>query len=474
MKRAPIVVVMGHVDHGKTTLLDYIRKSSIAAKEAGGITQSIGAYEIEHKKEKITFIDTPGHESFMKMRQRGANIADLGILVVAGDDSVQNQTKEAFKILEESKTPMIVAINKIDKLGIEIDKVKSDLAGARILLEGYGGNISWQAISAKTGEGINELLDLILLASELENLGFDPNMSAEGFILEAKMDNRRGIIVSGIIKNGTLKIGSEIFSSTASGKVKSLENFLGKKIVEAQPSMPVLISGFNQLPKAGDEFSTDLRLRIKDLRLENKIINNVPVVKNENKTVLNLILKADTGGSLEVLSGIIKSLPTEQTKLSIINESVGEITDGDVKSAIATKSLIIGFRSKLNKAADNLARAQKVKVIASEIIYQLIKSIEDELKGADKEIITGDLEILAVFNKKGDQQIIGGKVLSGEIKNNSVLEVQRRGSLAGRGKIVNLQQGKTDVKKVDAGKECGLLFDTKVGISIGDHLVSKI
>ena len=467
-KRPPIVVVMGHVDHGKTTLLDYIRKSNIAGKEAGGITQSIGAYEITHNNQLITFIDTPGHEAFSKMRQRGAKAADLGILVVAGDDSVQNQTKEAFKILEESKTPIIVAINKIDKPSVDVDRVKNDLAQAGILVEGYGGNISWQAISAKTGQGVNELLDLVLLTMELENLEYDPNAFAEGFILESRMDSKKGIIVTGIVKNGKLKTGDEIFASGASGKVKSIENFLGKRIPEAAPSNPILILGFTSLPKVGDNFSTNPNFKDQNL---NKIIEQ-KILSTDEKAI-NLVLKADASGTLETLSLIINNLP-DKDKVNIISEGVGEITDGDIKNASSSNAMIIGFRVKPNRAADALAKVQLVKIISSEIVYELIKTIEDNLKSIGREVILGDLEILAVFGKKGgNKQIIGGKVLSGEIKNNSVLEIRRQDQILGTGRVVNLQKGKEDVKKVEAGSECGLLFGSDVIISIGDHLIAK-
>ena len=509
-KRPPIVVVMGHVDHGKTTLLDYIRKANIAAKEAGGITQSIGAYEIiyqsqinadnqcgsapidqrksalvesprESANERITFIDTPGHEAFSKMRQRGAKAADIGILVVAVDDGVQPQTIEAFKILEESKTPVIVAINKIDKSGVDLNKVKNDLAQAGILLEGYGGNISWQAISAKTGEGVNELLDLILLAAELENLSYDPALPVEGFILEANLTSRSGITVSAVIKNGILRIGDEVFSPTVSGKIKSLKNFLGKPVKEAAPSMPVLILGFIELPEVGDVFTTESGIRNQESGIKkNKVRENI-IKENVG---INLILKADTAGSLEALSQIIRNLPLEIAKLAIVDESVGEITDGDVKLAIATRSAIIGFRSKVQKAADNLARAHKIKIVTSDIVYHLTQNIATDLQNLNKEVVTGDLEILALFGKKASraktktssirgEQIVGGKVVIGEIKNNSTVEIKRGENILGTGKIVNLQQGKADVKKVEVGNECGMMLSTEISVNVGDHLVQK-
>jgi len=316
--RPPIVVVMGHVDHGKTTLLDNIKKTNIAAREAGGITQSIGAYEITHNPstgsgqiKKITFIDTPGHEAFSKMRTRGAKIADLAILIVAADDSVQPQTKESIKILEETKTPFIVAINKIDKPGADVEKVKNDLMQNNVFLEGAGGNISWQKISAKNGEGVNELLDLILLAAEMESFTYNPSVNASGIILEAKMDNRRGITATGIVKNGILEYGDEIATSSACGKIKLLEDFKGESIKKIEPSSPVLILGFNTLPEIGEEFISG---NIEPMLMEKKEIIAKPsaeIIKNDRRPFLNLIIKSDGSGSLEALLEIIKSLKQE-------------------------------------------------------------------------------------------------------------------------------------------------------------------
>ncbi len=339
--RSPIVVVLGHVDHGKTTLLDYIRKTNVVAKEAGGITQATGAYEITHAGKKITFIDTPGHAAFSKMRQRGATAADLGILVVAADEGVKPQTKEAIEVLLESKTPFVVAINKIDRNNADIEKTKADLAQAGVLVEGFGGDVSWQGISAKTGEGVDELLDLILLAAELEDLKYDPEARANGFIIESKMDNRRGLTVAAIVKNGVLRQGDDIVASGAVGKVKILENFLGEKVKELSPSSPALILGFESLPQIGDEFfsgKVDLtEFMVASIEKTNGAFV-LPVDENgENvETLVRLVLKADVSGSLEAISEIIKAMPN----IRIINEGIGDITDTDVKSASSSKAII--------------------------------------------------------------------------------------------------------------------------------------
>ncbi|MDP3014822.1 MAG: GTP-binding protein [bacterium] len=464
LPRSPIVVVMGHVDHGKTTLLSYIRKTKMP-KEAGGITQSIGAYVITHNSKPITFIDTPGHEAFSKMRQRGAKIADLGILVVAADEGIKPQTKEAIEILQKSETPFVVAVNKIDKPAADIERIKQELMQAGVLLEGFGGNISWQAVSAKTGEGINELLDLILLAAEMEGLTYDLESRGSGVIIESKVDSSRGITAVTIIKNGVLKIGDEIATQSAIGKIRILENFLGERVAQLEPSNPALILGFETLPQIGEEFMSG--------KIELSIYDRSPAgraeieIKIEGEKRINLILKADVSGLLEDLSGIIKTFPN----VKIINESVGDITDGDVKLALSTNSIIIGFKSRLIKAAENLAKAQSVKIISSDIIYDLFKNLEVELKKLEAPIINGRLEILGVFGKKDGRQIIGGRVMEGSFKNNSTVDIQRNEKVIGNGKIINLQKNKKDAGQVQKDEECGMLFESETTINIGDQLI---
>jgi len=478
LPRPPIVVVMGHVDHGKTALLDFIRKTNVVAKEAGGITQSIGAYEIAHHSadsnqvKRITFIDTPGHEAFSKMRARGAKIADLGILVIAADEGVKPQTKEAIKILKESQTPFVVAINKIDKPNADVEKIKKELMEADVLLEASGGNISWQAISAKTGEGINELLDLILLAAELEQLVYNPEASAKGVIIESKMDKRRGLTAIAVVRDGTLKINDEITTASAAGKIKILENFLGERVNELSPSSPALIIGFENLPQIGEEFfSGKIDLAEIQIPQEQEQKLTVPVIPEKleepMEQKINLILKADVSGSLEALAGIIKTFPNGK----IIDESVGDINDGDVKLSQNTNSIIVGFKTKVSKAAESLAKAQGVKIITSEIIYELLKSLEEEFKKFEEPAIKGQLEILAVFGKKEGKQIVGGRVIGGFFTGNSKVQIQRQEQAIGEGKIINLQCKKQDVKEVGEGSECGLLLDSGTAINVGDQLI---
>lgn len=487
LPRPPIVVILGHVDHGKTTLLDYIRKTSVVSREAGGITQSIGAYEIAHTPisinqsdqhksvaHKITFIDTPGHEAFSKMRARGANVADLAVLVVAADDGVKPQTKEVIDVLKETKTPFIVAINKIDKNNANIEGTKQDLMKNEVFLEGAGGNISWQEISAKTGEGVDKLLDLILLTAEFEELTYNPESPAKGVIIEAKMDSRRGFTVMGVLRDGILKSGDKIKTTTAIGKIKILENFLGEKVSELSPSSPVLILGFENLPQIGEEFvssheggeilSTE---NAEEISVAEKVEMEIqPADKNKK---INLILKADVSGSLEALSGIIKTMPDT----NIISESVGEITDGDVKSAQNTSAVIIGFKSRINKAVENMARVQNIEIINSEIIYEVIKTLEEKIQSLKTPPPLAELTVLAIFSQKGKKQLVGGKVDSGTLKMNSPVKIFRGEEELGRGKISDLHRGKQDATQINAGEECGVMIESDLQIAVGDRLIHQ-
>lgn len=463
-KRPPVVVVLGHVDHGKTSLLDHIRKTKIADKETGGITQSVGAYEIIHSEEKITFIDTPGHEAFKAMRMRGAAIADIAVLVVSADDGPKPQTEESVKILEESNTPYIVAITKIDSPRADVDKVKNELMSIGVFLEGYGGSVSWQGVSSKTGEGVAELLDFILLLAEISDLKYDETAPARGYVIEARKDSRKGNLASLVLKNGTLKAGDEIKTVSASGKVKILEDFTGKSVKELEPSAPAVVIGFETLPIVGEEFAVGVA------DAAEFFVQQKPIKKEEEKVpngavVIPAILKADVSGSLEVLRDVLVG------KVKVIDASIGDITDGDVKSAIASRASIISFRTKFNsKLIEAFAKNQNIHVFSSEIIYELIEAIEKHIESISIPLVAGRLEILAVFGKKDDKQVIGGKVVEGEIKMGKKVEIKRRGLLIGEGKIINLQMNKVDAKEVPTGSECGLLMDSFATIKVGDEL----
>jgi translation initiation factor IF-2 len=469
--RPPIVVVMGHVDHGKTTLLDYIRKTKVAEKEAGGITQSIGAYEIEKNGHKITFIDTPGHEAFTKIRQRGAHVADIGILVVAADDGVQPQTQEAIAILQNSQTPFIVAINKIDKNNADIERTKSDLLKNGVLLEGFGGNVPWHPISAKQGDGVDELLDLIILMSQMENLSYNPKNQAKGFILEAKVDSKKGILVSVIVTDGTLYEQDNIVTQTACGKIKALYDFLGNRVKSLEPSSPALILGFEQLPMVGQSFvAGNMELEA----YQNKVPQSRPKMEvselEDKDKFIPVILKADVFGSLEALTHIIESLDVQGKKFKIVFQEIGEITDGDVKDAKASSAIIVGFNTKVTKSAQNLARSQNVLIITSDIIYRITEALEEVVKNSYQNNQGPSMEVLAVFSQKNKKQLIGGRIISGTYTLNQKFNIIRGGENIGSGKVISLQQNKLATKKVSEG-EFGMMVESSVTIQVGDILV---
>tara|TARA_Y100000310_G_scaffold246942_1_gene252429 strand:+ start:3413 stop:4867 length:1455 start_codon:yes stop_codon:yes gene_type:complete len=478
--RPPIIVVLGHVDHGKTTLLDHIRAKytekarPVAEREAGGITQSIGAYEIVRNKEKITFIDTPGHEAFSLMRMCGTEIADIAILLVAADDGVNKQTKEALECITKTNTPYVVAINKVDLPGANVEKTKNDLAQAGVYIEGQGGNISWQEISAKTGQGVEELLDLLSLASQVEELKYDPKAVTEGFVITSKQDARRGIQVGVVAQNGTLTSGSYICTPTTKGKIRSLENFLGESVKELEPSAPALISGWSEIPHPGEIFVScadeeNAQKTIDQTEKKKTLTHNLKTEQGEN--IINVILKADEAGSLEALRGLIAKLTATEKQLHVIDEGVGNIIENDVKTAVNSKAVVVGFRSKVEKAAENIARGQNIHIHVSDVIYELEKKLKHHLKEALRKPI-GVLEVLAVFGeRKGKEQIVGGKVVEGKVVNQSSFEIHREDEKIGEGKIQNLQSKKEDIQEVEEEKECGLLSESDIPIAAGQKLL---
>jgi translation initiation factor IF-2 len=469
MVRPPIVVVMGHVDHGKTTLLDTIRKSNVAAREAGGITQSIGAYEIEHGGRKMTFIDTPGHEAFSKMRSRGARIADLAILVVAADEGVKPQTQESIKTLEETKTPFVVAITKTDKEGADLEKVKNDLMSANVFLEGSGGTVSFQPVSAKSGEHVDELLDLLLLAVDLEPITYDPSAPASGFVLEARVDHRRGLEATVIVTNGTLRQGDAIATKSAPGRVKILENFLGKTVKEVVPSAPALLIGFERLPQIGEAFSTSTDADTLEETTAHQKVKPALTAPGDER-MLRVVLKTSDAGSLEALYEIMRAIGAEKP-LKIVGDAVGDVNDNDVKLAVSAKAMIIAFGSRVDKAAKTLAEANKVTIVSSEIIYDLVTSIGKTLDELAKPSSSGGLEVLAVFNiTKLDKQVVGGRVAHGTVRNRAMIEIVRDHKVVAKGRITNLQQQKKDISAATEG-EAGLMVSSQSPIMVGDMIV---
>jgi translation initiation factor IF-2 len=473
--KPPVVVVLGHVDHGKTAILDYIRKTNVVEKEAGGITQHIGAYEVEVKGKKITFIDTPGHEAFSAMRRRGAKVADIAILVVDATEGVKAQTKEAIDFVRKAGIPMIVAINKIDKPGAQPEIVKNQLAENEVLVESLGGKIPSCNVSAKTGEGIDELLETILLVAEMEELKADISKAAEGTVIESYLDEKKGPIATLILSQGILKKGDILATSFTWGKVKNLTDFQGKPLEKALPSQPVSVLGFEEPPGVGEKFKVcqTQEEALGTIQKEERKIPEVILVE-PGKKVLNIILKTDVLGSREAITGALKNLPQEKVILRVLKTEVGNINVGDIKLAESGKAVIFGFRVKIDGNAKTYAQQKKISWKIFEVIYELVQEVRREmekvLEPEVQRIDLGKVKVLALFKKDKEGQIIGGKVIEGEVEKGGLVEVLRGEEIVGKGKIKNLQQEKKDVPKVGKGKECGILFQGEAKIEEGDIL----
>ncbi len=475
--RPPVVVVLGHVDHGKSSLLEAVKDLKITAKESGGITQHIGAYEIEHQGKKITFIDTPGHEAFSAMRSRGARVADIAILVVAAEEGIKPQTKEAIAHIKKAGIPMIVAINKIDKAGADPEKVKRELSQNDVLVEAMGGKVPFVLTSAKEKKGINELLELILLVAEMEELKGNVAMPGEGVVAEAYLDSQRGPTATLILRDGILEKGNIIGTRSALGKVKGLEDFRGQPQEKAWPSMPCIVIGFEKVPQVGEKFKVypDVESAQKYIeKKEKKSEEGEVFVIEEGKRVLNLILKSDVQGSIEAIEEVLKSLPQEKVILRTLKSEVGEIQETDVKLAKDSKGRILGFRVKINPIAKNLAERENIKIMTFDIIYELVQGVRElmEKRMASEKVRTdlGKLKVLIVFLTEKNRQIVGGKMTEGEIKKGTQIEVLRQNEVVGRGRLINLQKNKKDIERAGKGEECGILYEGDVKIAQGDVL----
>jgi len=481
--RPPIVVVLGHIDHGKTKLLDAIRETEIVQQEIGGITQSIGAYEVNFQGKKITFIDTPGHEAFMTMRSYGAKVADLAILVVAGDEGPKEQTWESVRIIKEADIPFLVALNKIDKPGCDVLKTKKQLAEGGVYLEGYGGDIPCLEVSAKEKKGIDDLLELIILMSEMLELKANPNNLARGFVVDSFLDKKRGNSASLVIKDGTLRQGELIATPSSFGKIRILEDCWQKPIREASFSSPVLVVGFENLPKIGEEFlvsqNKDDLLRFQEEKKEKEEEGERKKIIEEKETKLpffKLILKSDTFGSLEALARVvldIKEKYKEKVVLEIIAKGIGEVSESDLKMAtsLTAQPLILAFKVGEGKNIGFLLEKEKIPLIKNDLIYKIKEDVEDFIKKslAEKEkIYLGQLKVLEIFSSTKKKKLIGGEVFEGEIKNNSSFLVFREEEEIGRGKILSLKKEKMPVDSVSAGNLCGLLIECHTEIQKGD------
>lgn len=475
--RPPIVVVLGHVDHGKTSILDYIRKSHVAEKESGGITQHIGAYEIKHNEKNITFIDTPGHEAFSAMRSRGAKVADMAILVVSVEEGVKPQTKEAIAHIKKAGIPFIVAINKVDKPQANPEKIKRELAQQEILVESMGGNVPSVETSTKTGQGIEDLLELILLLAEMQKLEADAASPAQGLVVESYLDSQRGPTATLLLRNGILKKGDIIGTATAFGKTKVLDSFQGSPIEEALPSMPVVVIGFEKVPQVGEKFMVyvDLESAQKYIeKKEKKAKARSVFFAEEGKKVLNFILKADVQGSIEAIGEVLKGLPQEKVALRILNSQVGEVGENDVKLAKSGKAQILGFRVKVNESASVLAERDNIKIMIFDIIYDLAQQIRQIMEKAETRekirIDLGEVKVLSIFLTEKNRQIVGCKVTSGQALKGVPVEVFRNEEKVGEGRIINLQKNKKNAEKAIKGEECGILYQGEMKLAVGDRL----
>jgi len=480
---------MGHIDHGKSTLLDYIRKTKIAESEAGGITQRLSAYEVTHKdnegkERRITFLDTPGHEAFTAMRSRGAKVADVAILVVSGEDGVKPQTLEALQTIKESNLPFIVAITKIDKPTANVERVKQNLAEHEIYVEGYGGKIPVVPISSKTGEGIPTLLEMVLLLSDLENLTADPAALGTGVVIESHHDPKRGIAATLIIKNGSLRQGLYVVSGESFAPVRIMENFLRKQITEATFSSPVCIIGWNKPPLIGAPFfSTEKKKEAEQAAEEkkNEKKGSVPGEKAQEAgvTVIPLFIKADQVGVAEAILTEVKKLEQPNVSIKVMGIGAGEITEDDVKRISGKPDgVVVGMNVKTDPRAVELALRRGVSIQSFDVIYKLtewlLEMVRTRAPKTTVEELRGRLKILKTFSRTKDKQIIGGKVEEGAVNVRDHVKIVRRGEVIGEGDILELQQKKEKVGSVSSGTECGLLIASKMEIAPGDEIHSFI
>lgn len=474
---------MGHIDHGKSTLLDYIRKTNIVDKETGGITQHLSAYEVHHTDEHkvdraITFLDTPGHEAFSKMRTRGAKTADIAILVVSAEDSVKAQTLEALQTILDSKIPYIVAINKIDKPGANVEKTKMDLSEKGVYLEGYGGDIPYVEISAKQGTNIDALLDLIILVADLHELKADRSLPATGIVIESHLDTKRGITATLIIKDGTLKKGMFVVAGDALTNTRIMENFLGKAIDHATCSAPIRLAGFDSVPKIGSTFTSFENKKDAEKSVEHHTdihgtTGGISFEAGAGVRVIPIIIKTDVAGTADAVEKEILKLELENVKFKILVKDSGAIGEGDIKLAGSNgEVIIIGFNVKVEPRARELNEKIKANVQLFDIIYKISDYLKEEVEKRKPRFevmeTSGKLRILKVFSKTKDRQVVGGKVMEGVIRDDSQVRIMRRDFEIGRAHIVGIERNKIKAKEIEEGAECGILIESKVEIAGGD------
>ena len=491
VSRPPVVTIMGHVDHGKTTLLDAIRKTNVALGEAGGITQAISAYQVKHDGKLITFIDTPGHAAFTEMRARGASITDIVIIIVAADDGVMPQTREAIDHAKAAKVPIIVAINKMDKPGANPDRVMTEMADAGLMPEEWGGDIIFNKISAVTGDGIGDLLENILLIAEVNNYRANPNRYAMGTVVESKLDKHLGPTLTVLVQNGTLRLGDPIVVGTAFGKVRTLKNDKGEEITEALPSQPVAITGLNDVPAAGDRFMSFAtekeakniasirkeQVRVKENNIKSSVsLDDLFAKIGEGLKEINVIIKADVNGSAEAVKNSLQKIEVDGVKINVIRSTVGSITESDIVLAKASSAIIIGFNVRPSKNIADKAKDDGVEIRFYNIIYKAVEDMEAAMKGMldpeFEEKVLGSAIIKQIFKFSKVGNIAGCSVSDGIIKRDSSARIIRDGVVIYDGKIGSLQHEKDSVKEVKKGYECGITIEGFNDIKVGDVIES--
>lgn len=475
---------MGHIDHGKSSLLDYIRKANVTAGEAGGITQHVSAYEAVHEHEgtprSITFLDTPGHEAFRALRARGAAAADIAILVIAAEEGIKPQTLEAYEAATEAGTPIVVAFTKIDKNSADIERAKYSAVEHGIYLEGLGGSIPYTGVSSKTGEGVPELLDLVLLTADLAELTADPDAQAEGFILESSQDPKRGLSATLIIKNGTLSTGQFVIAGNAIAPVRFIEDFKNARIEKALPSQPVRISGWSALPPAGTPFVTaDTKKdaeKLAEALTQGAGQSYALTEAGEGSVELPLILKTDVTGSLEAIKHELRKITHERVGIRIVSEGIGAVSEGDVKSAVASGATIIAFSVGTDSNARDLAERSNVTIDSFTIIYELFERVQalvdERAPQITVEEVLGEAKVLKAFSVAGTKHVLGARWESGTLTIGDLIKVDRRGIALGNGKLTNLQVARADVKDIHTEGEFGLQVETKADIAAGDTLTA--
>ncbi|MBE6151375.1 MAG: translation initiation factor IF-2 [Firmicutes bacterium] len=486
VNRPPVVTIMGHVDHGKTSLLDAIRKTNVVSGEAGGITQAIGAYQVELDGKKITFIDTPGHEAFTEMRARGANVTDVVVIIVAADDGIMPQTKESIDHAKAANVPIIVAINKIDKPEANVERILTELTEYGLTPEEWGGDTIVNRISAKAQIGIEELLENILLVSEMAELKANPNRYAMGTVLESKLDKKVGTIATVLVQNGTLRLGDPVVVGTSFGKVRTLKNDKGQDVIEALPSTPVEITGLSEVPSAGDKFmSFETEKQAKAIAEQRKNRSREQDTNKSGMTLedlfgaiksgikeINVVLKTDVNGSLEAIKQSLAKIEVEDVRVKVILGGVGTITESDIVLANASNAIIIGFNVRPNQKTLDLAKEYNVDVKLYDIIYKMIEDIEASMKGMlepiYEEVVTGHAEIRQIFKFSKVGNIAGSHVIDGTVKNGSNARLVRDGIVLYTGKIKSVQREKDQVKEVSKGMDCGITLENYQDIKEND------